>query len=232
MCVRGHTRTYLTLYTRSLFLSLSLSLCLSLSLSLSLFLSRSRKRVFIERRYASIRRRELFRRLRVTRLLEIDDDAGAISPRSSVISPGGFHPPATRHPRADGQSRVRTRGWLPLWRAAFSHATAISRRNGADKMRDNIGLACARARCYARWLINALSPFCAFPFNETGPASKSHCLFRDDARMGLLTGSEDGFSSRSEGGRGGGRGRVGRSARDFNLLNVHTIRQAYPLYIS
>lgn len=34
-----------------------------------------RKRVFIERRRSTIRRRELFRRLRVTRLLEIDDGA-------------------------------------------------------------------------------------------------------------------------------------------------------------
>jgi len=37
-------------------------------------LCQSRKRVFIERR-STIRRREFFRRLRVTRLLEIDDDA-------------------------------------------------------------------------------------------------------------------------------------------------------------
>jgi len=96
MCVRGHTRTYLTLYTRSL------------SLSLSLSLSRSRKRVFIERRYASIRRRELFRRLRVTGLLEIDDDAGPASPRARAQSPhpGDFIP----RPRAT-PARTDSREW-------------------------------------------------------------------------------------------------------------------------
>lgn len=38
------------------------------------YATQSRKRVFIERR-STIRRRELFRRLRVTRLLEIDNGA-------------------------------------------------------------------------------------------------------------------------------------------------------------
>ena len=46
----------------------------------------SRKRVFIERR-STIRRRELFRRLRVTRLLEIDNGANRFLLSADVVIP-------------------------------------------------------------------------------------------------------------------------------------------------
>lgn len=64
------------------------------------YATQSRKRVFIERR-STIRRRELFRRLRVTRLLEIDNGADrfllSARGRRHLVLPLQFHPPAC-HP--------------------------------------------------------------------------------------------------------------------------------------